>query len=914
LIDGTTLADWVRAEKRPQTEIVASFVAAGRGLAAAHAAGLVHRDFKPHNVLRARDGRVLVTDFGLARGIAGVEPDPAAVEATLPASPAGDAALDATVQVAARRSDNVLESPLTRTGALVGTPAYMAPEQYAGASPDPRTDQFAYCVTAWQALAGERPFRGATLDELKRSVESGIERVTAKLPHQVRAVLARGLARDPAKRWPDLAALLAALERATRTRVRWPYAAAVLAVAAAAAIVFVTRSHADVPPPPSPCRPAEVELADAWPAGVREKLAASPQIEKAFEDWQDKWTRSYAGTCQDPGAQHFQARVDCMLGVRDSAATVAQLFANHPEAFDPAMIPTLGVCEGPSPVGPPSLPREQPLRSKIFAVAAELAAMHRARGDELEKRYEQIKAEAEQLGWKPLQGYVELAAATTYLRLLDPDDARKHFDQAFAIATGVHDVLSVADVWIGQLEASEQELAHPGWSDDVRVVDALPEEITRLRSYAEGAVHAAGDEPVHAAQLKLLEADIAAAHAHSVATGKPFKKAIELAVEARRLFDSLGDSRRLAAAAIREAEFELRRNDEHALDDATTVTRTAAEALKAAHAEVPAELAALRGQIAFEAGDLKNAHKHVDHIVSHEPRTPPGVERSGKVLDKTGAPVAGATVVAWTGDLEGDPVRAYRDARLVDGDIATSAADGTFAIHAVPGAAILAEAPDGRATPRLVGEGAIVIKLAKTTAVAGAIEAANPRQLDAFVRYRAGDATWTVRMPVGSDRSYSLVNLPPGASPPGLIATAGDGERTISPGQGQQLRWPSGVRIDVIVRVYGGNYEPATVLIVRGHVVAKTPRELEAASAHASDIAIAKVHPVGADASTAGRDYYQHGDRHAIIDGNADGEVTACALTSARVACKSMTARVGKVVVNADGSTVTDTLAVLLEL
>ncbi|HZJ66052.1 MAG TPA: serine/threonine-protein kinase, partial [Kofleriaceae bacterium] len=194
LIDGADLDAWLRTRPPRGDDVVALF-AAGRGLAAAHDAGLIHRDLKPHNILRGRDGSVYVTDFGLARGQiedgAEVVHQPLAVTATAVASGS-----------CPRGVDSVLDLPLTQTGVLIGTPAYMAPEQFAGRAPDPRTDQFAFCITAWEALTGARPFAGTTLEELRAAASGGIPTMPAELSPRLRAVLVRGLAANPAERWP----------------------------------------------------------------------------------------------------------------------------------------------------------------------------------------------------------------------------------------------------------------------------------------------------------------------------------------------------------------------------------------------------------------------------------------------------------------------------------------------------------------------------------------------------------------------------------------------------------------------------------------------------------------------------------------------------------------------------------------
>ena len=155
---------------------------AGRGLAAAHAAGLVHRDFKPDNVLVGDDGRVRVLDFGLAR-------------------PVGENADERTV---ARGLESLERSQTgTETGALCGTPAYLAPEVLAGLGADPRSDQWSFCAALWEAVHGRRPFAGATLLELASRVMSGEREPAprgAKIPGWLRRAIDRGLQIAPAER------------------------------------------------------------------------------------------------------------------------------------------------------------------------------------------------------------------------------------------------------------------------------------------------------------------------------------------------------------------------------------------------------------------------------------------------------------------------------------------------------------------------------------------------------------------------------------------------------------------------------------------------------------------------------------------------------------------------------------------
>ena len=200
-VEGGTLRAWLAARPRAWREIVAVFRDAGRGLAHAHAAGLVHRDFKPDNVLVSRDGRARVTDFGLARLTRDVSVS----------SPSSSRLVE--------REGLTVEASLTRTGALVGTPAYMAPEQLDGADADARSDIFSFCVAFYEALHGERPFQGSTVADLRRSASAG--RIAPPVAHRsvprsLSRVLKVGLRPAPDDRYDSMTALLDAIDRATR--------------------------------------------------------------------------------------------------------------------------------------------------------------------------------------------------------------------------------------------------------------------------------------------------------------------------------------------------------------------------------------------------------------------------------------------------------------------------------------------------------------------------------------------------------------------------------------------------------------------------------------------------------------------------------------------------------------------------
>lgn len=234
-VQGQTLRTWLSERPRSWREICQVFAQAGRGLAAAHDAGLVHRDFKPENVLIDGAGRVFVADFGLARSADPMLPD------TLPAS----------------RSNPTLPR-LTALGSLIGTPKYMAPEQFMRVPADARSDQFSFCVALYEALFGRRPFPGETVDELKHSVLLGKylpPPVLTLVPQWLQDLTLRGLSRDPTRRFPSMHALLAELDR-VRGRRRLIAAGAAAFALGLAGVVYAQTGAV--------CRGADDKLAGVW--------------------------------------------------------------------------------------------------------------------------------------------------------------------------------------------------------------------------------------------------------------------------------------------------------------------------------------------------------------------------------------------------------------------------------------------------------------------------------------------------------------------------------------------------------------------------------------------------------------------------------------------------------------------------
>ncbi|MFO0595357.1 MAG: serine/threonine-protein kinase [Myxococcaceae bacterium] len=305
LVRGATLEQWVKT-KRPWREVLRMYVEAGRGLEAAHAKGLVHRDFKPANVLVGADERPRVTDFGLAR-------------ASRTTSSVSNPALELeepTASFSGSSGSGVtsLETPLTQAGALMGSPGYMAPEQYDGAATSEATDQFSFCVSLYEALYGKRPFQGKTLPDLAEATRRAPVPPAPKgsdVPPWLHRIVVKGLAKSPADRHASMSVLLAALSddpgARRRARVLLGLGAVVVLALVGAGVWLRTHDQAR-------CQGADELVRRVWNDDVKRRGEAAflgTKLGYAKASWLlarealDGWAREWA-----------QARTEACLATR----------------------------------------------------------------------------------------------------------------------------------------------------------------------------------------------------------------------------------------------------------------------------------------------------------------------------------------------------------------------------------------------------------------------------------------------------------------------------------------------------------------------------------------------------------------------------------------------------------------------
>ncbi|MEM9457806.1 MAG: serine/threonine-protein kinase [Myxococcota bacterium] len=443
LVQGQTLRDWLSQEPRPGwRERLHVFLQAGEGLAAAHARGLVHRDFKPRNAVIEHEGRVRLLDFGLARR----------TDEELTAT-----SVDLSVEEA------VLDISLTQTGAVMGTPAYMAPEQIRGQEADPRSDQFGYCVSLYEALYGERPFGGTSMAELMVSSASGQVRPVPRgheVPAALRSVVLRGLAPEPDDRWPSMEELLAELRKLASPRKRRGW----LAVGVAGGLAALGLGIAQYAAVGLRCEGAEEWLVGVWDDGRRHevqqaildtKLATAAdtweRIEPRLDAYAEAWANKHGQVCeatsvrQEQSADVMDLRMECLRGrlvsLRESVGVLAHANETRVQrAMDlVAGLPSLSRCDDvpalradvPRPEDPAVAKQIESLRGQL----AQARSLYRA-GEYAQSLAvaEQVVRGAELLSYPSLLAEALLSRADAHYYRDQSTEAERDYARAFAVA------------------------------------------------------------------------------------------------------------------------------------------------------------------------------------------------------------------------------------------------------------------------------------------------------------------------------------------------------------------------------------------------------------------------------------------------------------------------------------------------
>ncbi len=474
LVDGMNLATWRRAAARTWREIVGVYVQAGRGLAAAHRMGLVHRDFKPGNALIDGDGVVRVTDFGLVRA-------------------AGDAS-DARAGVGADTEDVTL----TRTGTVLGTPAYMAPEQHAGEPADARTDQWALACSLYEALYEVRPFAGNTIAEIATSVLAGTIRNEPRetaVPRHIRAAIRRALARAPADRFATVDDLVAAITPRSRRALVLGGAGAVAVTGAAAAIILAIGAPAAEGPS---CDGLDAPFDATWNperAAALAQRGVARRVVATLDRYRDDWAAARTHACVEArrGASSpdlLDRRNRCLEQRRIEIDTIVSAWleadAKRP---DDAVVVVSGLrpideCQDPREVMP--LPADPVMRAEVQRgedlLTRAFALGEVGQFDRGMPLTTDAVALAEKTGYTPLLARALVQHGRSLSHARDGAGALAAFDRAATAAAQAHDDFVVADALVSRAFTLADDLGKPA--------DALAG-----KSFVELALQRAGNPP-----------------------------------------------------------------------------------------------------------------------------------------------------------------------------------------------------------------------------------------------------------------------------------------------------------------------------------------------------------------------------------------------------------------------------------
>lgn len=597
LVEGQDLSEWSQ-DDHPWRERVRVVVEAGRGLAAAHAAGMVHRDFKPHNVLVGEDGRVRVTDFGLARLHRTAEP------------------LDSE---ASQGDEPDRWATLTETGGIVGTPAYLAPEVYEGAPADERSDQFSYAVAAYQALYGKHPFQRDSLQAVAAAIifeaptpapsDTGV-------PRRVRAAIARGLARDPQARFESVAAMVSEIERALLSR-RWGAALGAIVVLGAGALWAVGRPEPACPDPAP-------ELAGVWDeatiAEVGRAFADSgavaaedawPRVRTRIDAYTSAWLDSRLDACEAAKVRGEQTqrladlRHACLDRGRDELAALAQqLRVVDPILVDHALVaierlPPVERCNDAESVqANPLEPPPEATRGAVRAAYRELSRVSllvkTGHTDQAAELLEDLVPRATELGYVPLQARAQLERARVLRAQGDTVEWKVAEEAAFDLA----------------LVARDDETA-------VMAAGKLSSEAAHAREFAEGARWLATvDTLVRRQRLgKRWRAHVEELRGMAARDRKDYDAADAALQRAIALYDAAGggQGRQIELQIARSAVAVGQGRYEDALQLVQESVDHATEAFGPGHSDVARALAS-RGSVRAEMGDLVAGRE--DHLAA----------------------------------------------------------------------------------------------------------------------------------------------------------------------------------------------------------------------------------------------------------------------------------------------------------